>query len=92
MFLITIHKKNLTPLNLLEVDSAHCWPAWSLFAVLACAESDSKQCWPACSCLFHDLRDNEFLREQVLFCLSGAQMGSSHEKNGKKSHDTATSV
>ena len=39
---------------------------------------------------FEYLRENEFLRKTILACLSGAQMGSIHEKNrGKKSRDTA---
>ena len=33
--------------------------------------------------------ENEFLRENILICLSGAHMGSIHEKNAKKSRDTA---
>ena len=37
------------------------------------------------------LRENEFLRETNLTCLSGAQMGWINEiKDAKKSHDTAT--
>ena len=39
---------------------------------------------------FEYLRENEFLRKTILACLSGAQMGSIHEKNrGQKSRDTA---
>ena len=39
---------------------------------------------------FEYLRENEFLRKTILACLSGAQMGSIHEKNrGRKSCDTA---
>ena len=43
------------------------------------------------SYLFHKyLHENEFLRKHILTCLSGAQMGLIHEKNAKKSRDTAT--
>ena len=39
---------------------------------------------------FEYLRENEFFRKYILACLSGAQMGSIHEKNrGRKSRDTA---
>ena len=37
------------------------------------------------------IRENEFLRETILICLSGAQMGWINEiKNAKKFRDTAT--
>ena len=35
-------------------------------------------------------RKNEFFSETILDRLSGTQMGSIHEKNAKKSRDTAT--
>ena len=39
---------------------------------------------------FEYLCENEFLRKTILACLSGAQMGSIHEKNrGRKSRDNA---
>ena len=55
-----------------------------LRAVLDCAESNVS------NFKFENLRENEFLRKIILTCLSGAQMGSIHEKNrGRKSRDTA---
>ena len=40
---------------------------------------------------FEYLRENEFLSKTILACLSGAQMGSIHEKNRvRKSRDTAS--
>ena len=52
--------------------------------MLACAESNFS------NFKFEYLRENEFLRKTILACLSGAQMGSIHEKNrGRKSRDTA---
>ena len=42
---------------------------------------------------FEYLRENEFLSKTILACLSGAQMGSIHEKNrGRKSRDTASLI
>ena len=39
---------------------------------------------------FEYLGENQFLRKTILACLSGAQMGSIHEKNrGRKYRDTA---
>ena len=38
---------------------------------------------------FEYLRENEFKKKTISACLSGAQMGSIHEKNrGRKSRDT----
>ena len=52
--------------------------------MLACAESNFS------NFKIEYLRENEFLRKTILACLSGAQMGSIHEKNrGRKSRDTA---
>ena len=52
--------------------------------MLACAESNFS------NFKFKYLCENEFLRKTILACLSGAQMGSIHEKNrGQKSRDTA---
>ena len=52
--------------------------------MLACAESNFS------NFKFEYLCENEFLRKTILACLSGAQMGSIHEKNrGRKSRDTA---
>ena len=55
-----------------------------LRAVLACAESHTY--------IFREyLSENECIRKRnILNCLSGAQMGSIHEKNATKSLDTAT--
>ena len=52
--------------------------------MLACAESNFS------NFKFEYLCKNEFLRKTILACLSGAQLGSIHEKNrGRKSRDTA---
>ena len=53
--------------------------------MLACAESNFS------NFKFEYLCENEFLRKTILACLSGAQMGSIHEKKnrGRKSRDTA---
>ena len=45
--------------------------------MLACAESNFS------NFKFEYLRENEFLRKAILACLSGAQMGSIHEKKIK---------
>ena len=42
--------------------------------MLACAESNFS------NFKFEYLRENEFLRKTILACLSGAQVGSIHEK------------
>ena len=67
--------------------------AWSwLCAGLHCAESDSAQANTARSFAWINLNEylceNKFLRETILTCLSGAQMGWIIEiKNTKKSRD-----
>ena len=51
--------------------------------MLACAESNFS------NFTFEYLREKEFLRKTSLVCLTGAQMGSIHEKNrGQQSRDT----
>ena len=53
--------------------------------MLACAESNFS------NFKFEYLRENEFLSKTILACLSGAQVGSIHEKNSsRKSRDTAS--
>ena len=55
-----------------------------LRTLLACSESNFS------NFKFEYLCEKEVLRKTILACLSGAQMGSIHEKNiGRKSRDTA---